>query len=57
MRQPKRVVALTSDEYRLMLHGLVHWRNKLVEQGRYTDALDELLIKLQKTRRKFFCGR
>lgn len=57
MRQQKRVVALAPDEYRLMLRGLVHWRNKLVEQGRYTDAVDELLIKLQKTRRKFFCGR
>lgn len=54
MRQQKRVVALAPDEYRLMLRGLVHWRNKLVEQGRYTDAVDELLIKLQKTRRKFF---
>ena len=57
MRQQKRVVVLAPDEYKLMLRGLVHWRNKLVEQGRYTDALDELLIKLQKTRRKFFCGR
>ena len=57
MRQQERVVALAPDEYRLMLRGLVHWRNKLVEQGRYTDAVDELLIKLQKTRRKFFCGR
>lgn len=37
--------------YRLMLHGLIHFRNKLIQQGRYTDAVDELLIKLQKARR------
>ena len=51
MRQPKRILVLSSSEYRLMLHGLVHFRNKLIQQGRYTDAIDELLIKLQKARR------
>ena len=54
MRQPKRVVALTSDEYRLMLHGLIQWRNKLLSQGRYTDAVDELLIKSQKNKKHLF---
>lgn len=52
MRQTKRVVFLTSDEYRLMIHGLVHWRNKLLSQGRYTDAVDELLIKVQKSKKR-----
>ena len=51
MKQPKRVLVLSSSEYRLMLHGLFHFRNKLIQQGRYTDAVDELLIKLQKARR------
>ena len=51
MKQPKRVLVLSSSEYRLMLHGLFHFRNKLNQQGRYTDAVDELLIKLQKARR------
>ena len=54
MKQPKRVVALTSDEYRLMIHGLIHWRNKLLSQGRYTDALDELLIKVQRNKKRLF---
>ena len=35
-----------------MVYGLLQWRNKLLAQGRYTDAVDELLIKLQK--RKLF---
>ena len=51
MRQPKRILVLSSCEYRQMFHGLIHFRNKLIQQGRYTDAVDELLIKLQKARR------
>jgi len=47
MSPPKRIVVLNSAEYRLMLYGLVQFRNKLIQQGRYTDAVDELLIKLQ----------
>ena len=52
MRQPKRILVLSPSEYRLMLHGLLHFRNKLIAQGRYTDAIDELLIKLQKAKRR-----
>ena len=51
MRQVKRILILSSSEYWLMLHVLIHFRNKLIQQGRYTDAVDELLIKLQKARR------
>ena len=51
MKQPKRILVLSSSEYRLMLHGLLHFRNKLIEQGRYPDAINELLVKLQRARR------
>lgn len=51
MKQPKRVLVLSMSEYRQMLHGLIHFRNKLIQQGRYPDDVDELLIKLQKARR------
>lgn len=50
MKQPKRILVLSPSEYRLMLHGLICFRNKLIQQGKYTDAVDELLIKLQKAR-------
>lgn len=50
MKQPKRILVLSSSEYRLLIHGLVHFRNKLIQQGRYPDAIDELLIKLHKAR-------
>ena len=51
MKPPKRIVVLSSAEYGLAFNGMFHFRNKLVQQGRYTDAVDELLIKLQKARR------
>ena len=51
MRQQKRSLVLSLSEYRQMIYGLIQFRNKLIQQGRYTDAVDELLIKLQKARR------
>lgn len=51
MKQPKRVLVLSSSEYRLMLHGLIHFRNKLIQEGRYPDPINELLVRLQRTRK------
>ena len=51
MKIPNRVLELSTDEYRLMIYGLIQWRNKLLAQERYPNAVDELLIKLQKRKR------
>ena len=51
MKMPKRILVLSQSEYRLMLQGLLYFRNKLIEQGRYPDAINELLVKLQRARR------
>ena len=51
MKMPKRILVLSQSEYRVVLHGLLHFRNKLIEQGRYPDAINELLVKLQRARR------
>ena len=51
MKPPKRVVVLSSAEYGLAFNGMLRFRNKLIQQGKYTDPVDELLIKLQKARR------
>ena len=51
MKEPKRILALSPSEYRLMLYGLLHVRNKMIDQGRYPDAINELLVKLQRARR------
>ena len=46
MRPPKRIVVLSSAEYQLAFVGLLQFRNKPIRQGRYTDAVDELLCAL-----------
>lgn len=51
MKAAKYTLALTNAEYRLMIRGLIHWRNKLLVQGRCTEPVDELLLRLQKPRR------
>lgn len=48
MREQKYILALSAGEYRLLIHALLHWRNKLLAEGRYTDPIDELLLKLHR---------
>lgn len=56
MREAKRIVTLEPDEYRILLHSLIYFRNALIAEGKYTDAVDELLLKLDKSksRRRWF---
>lgn len=51
MREQKYMMELTEDEYRTMLHCLIGFRNQLISEGRYTDAVDELILKLEKCRK------
>ena len=39
MKPPKRIVVLSSAEYGLAFNGMLHFRNKLIQQGRYTYPL------------------
>ena len=39
---------LTAEERRYVFNALLAYRNKLLAQGRYTDLMDEVMIKLQK---------
>ena len=52
MRNPKYHLYLTPDERRTVINSLIELRNELIAQGRYTDIIDELLIKLTKARTK-----
>lgn len=56
MREARRIVTLEPDEYRILLRCLIHFRNALIAEGKYTDAVDELLVKLGKgkSRRRWF---
>ena len=35
----------THDEVRIIVMALVELKNQLISEGRYTDAVDELLIR------------
>ena len=56
MREAKRIVTLEPDEYRILLRSLIHFRNALIAEGKYTDEVDELVLKLDKSksRRRWF---
>ena len=41
-------VKLTYEEQRILIMGLVELKNHLIEEDRYTDAIDELIMKLTK---------
>ena len=46
----KYSVELNRQEWRLIIEGLNRFRNKLIAAGRYTDAVDEILIKVAKAK-------
>ena len=46
MRAKIRYLYLTDTEWRVMLLALNSLRSKLIAQGRYTDAVDEIIMKL-----------
>ena len=52
MRNPKYHIYLTPDERRTVINSLIKLRNSLISQGRYTDLVDELLIRISKTKAK-----
>ena len=47
MRDTKYHTYLDSHERSLILHSLVELKNQLIQQGRYTDCVDELIFKVK----------
>lgn len=45
-------IYLTAEERRVVINSLIDLRNNLISQGRYTDIIDELLIKFTKAKAK-----
>jgi hypothetical protein len=46
MRETKYHTYLDSIERTIILHSLVELKNQLIQQGRYTDCIDELICKV-----------
>ena len=45
-------IYLTAEERRVVINSLIDLRNNLISQGRYTDIVDELIIKFTKAKVK-----
>ncbi len=54
MMKQKYYLALTSEEWRLMIECLNKLRNRLISDGRYTGAVDEVIIKAANAKIKKF---
>ena len=46
MFSKKLYLYLSDDELSVLLHSLVQLKNSLIQQGRYTDCVDELIMKV-----------
>lgn len=46
MKDKTNYLYLDSHERKLLIHSLVELKNQLIQQGRYTDCVDELIIKV-----------
>ncbi len=46
MRNRKYYIALDENEWRIIINSLNELRNKLLADGRYTDAVDDVLLKV-----------
>ena len=54
MRNIKYHLALTDNEYSLIINSLNDLRNELIAQGRYTDAVNDVLVKFIGAKKKKF---
>lgn len=54
--EKKYIIAFDDYERRIVVNALNDLRNSLIQQGRYTDAVDDIMIKVidTKPKRKWF---
>ncbi len=52
MKQKDFHIYLTEQERIQVIGALIQLKNSLIVQGRYTDAVDDILIKVMKARKK-----
>ena len=57
--EKKRYITLDDSEWKMVINALNDLRNSLIQQGRYTDAVDDIMIKVinAKPKRKLFFWR
>ena len=52
MKTEKCHIYLSTKERNEIVASLINLKNKLIEQGRYTDAVNDVFFKVLKTKRK-----
>lgn len=52
MREKLNHLYVDNHERKILLHSLVELKNQLIQQGRYTDCVDELIFKVTTKRTK-----
>ncbi len=52
MREKKYHIYLTVEEQSRVIQSLIRLKNELLEQGRYTDAVDDVLGKVLAAKKK-----
>lgn len=50
----KYYLVLNDQEHRLIIESMNQLRNKLIAEGKYTDAIDEVLLKIIGAKQKKF---
>lgn len=48
MKKKKIKLPIYNNEMKIIINALNEFRNKILQQGRYTDPVDELILKLNK---------
>ena len=54
MKEQKYHLYLSKDEYSEVLQPLIRLKNSLIAQGRYTDAVDDILCKVLSAKKRNF---
>lgn len=52
MKDPKYHIYLTNEERSEVLKSLIDLKNEMIVQGKHTDVLDEIIVKLYKAQKK-----
>lgn len=52
MKESKYHIYLTNQEQSEIIEALIAFKNRLMLQGKYTDAVDEVLVKVIRAKKK-----
>ena len=54
MKNKKYYIALNDREYAEIISSLINKRNSLIRLGKYTDGVDEVIMKVRKAKNRNF---